>query len=75
MAKALKGVENVYTQHTPLVSETLSLLASNDLPSNSYPYASEAGVSFGSRAKLLVESEGCGTLDARPCPGHSDGAQ
>ncbi|GMH43449.1 hypothetical protein BSKO_11371 [Bryopsis sp. KO-2023] len=41
MVKAIQGVENVYTQHTPLLNETLRLLISNDLSTESYPYASE----------------------------------
>ena len=44
MAKTFKGIENVYTQHAPLLSETLRLLTSNDLSSRDYPYASQSGV-------------------------------
>ena len=52
MVKALQGVENVYTQHAPLLSETLRLLASNDLSTASYPYSSEAGVSLQTHAHI-----------------------
>lgn len=38
MFKGLQGVDNVYTQHTPLLSETLSQLSLNTLPANSYPF-------------------------------------
>ncbi|WIA34599.1 hypothetical protein OEZ86_012919 [Tetradesmus obliquus] len=36
--KGLQGVDNVYTQHQPLLSETLRLLAANDLNAAAYPY-------------------------------------
>lgn len=37
-AAVLQGVDNVYTQHQPLLSETLRLLAANDLNAAAYPY-------------------------------------
>eukprot|EP00775_Hariotina_reticulata_P002080 gene2080-2399_t len=40
--KGLQGVENVYTQHVPLLAETLRLLASNDLNAAAYPYAASS---------------------------------
>lgn len=40
----MKGIENVYTQHMPLLTETLTLLSTNDLSPQIYPYASEDGV-------------------------------
>jgi len=43
MAKAFKGIENVYTQHAPLLNETLRLVNNNDLSTQDYPYASETG--------------------------------
>lgn len=43
--KGLQGVENVYTQHVPLLAETLRLLASNDLNAAAYPYAASSQVS------------------------------
>lgn len=45
IVKAIQGVENVYTQHTPLLTETIRQLSTNDLSHQSYPYASEVGVS------------------------------
>ncbi|CDW56873.1 vacuolar protein sorting associated protein 45 [Trichuris trichiura] len=36
----LKGVENIYTQHKPVLSELLGELAKNRLKESSYPYAS-----------------------------------
>ncbi|KFD62740.1 hypothetical protein M514_09198 [Trichuris suis] len=36
----LKGVENIYTQHKPVLSELLGELAKNRLKETSYPYAS-----------------------------------
>ncbi|KAI7886716.1 Sec1-like protein [Lichtheimia hyalospora FSU 10163] len=36
--KGLKGVENVYTQHTPLIGETLDMLIKARLRDTSYPY-------------------------------------
>ncbi|GAA5982763.1 hypothetical protein JCM11641_007780 [Rhodosporidiobolus odoratus] len=36
--KGLKGVENVYTQHTPHLAETIDLLLKGRLKETSYPY-------------------------------------
>ncbi|XP_044305169.1 vacuolar protein sorting-associated protein 45 [Varanus komodoensis] len=36
--KGLKGVENVYTQHQPLLHETLDLLVKGKLKDSQYPY-------------------------------------
>ncbi|KAI8149356.1 Sec1-like protein [Fennellomyces sp. T-0311] len=36
--KGLKGVENVYTQHTPLLAETLDMLIKARLKETSYPF-------------------------------------
>ncbi|CAD6566648.1 MAG: vacuolar protein sorting-associated protein 45 [Tremellales sp. Tagirdzhanova-0007] len=36
--KGLKGVENVYTQHTPHLSQTLDLLTKGRLKETSYPF-------------------------------------
>ncbi|KAG8147071.1 hypothetical protein E2320_014116 [Naja naja] len=36
--KGLKGVENVYTQHQPLLHETLDQLIKGKLKDNQYPY-------------------------------------
>jgi hypothetical protein len=45
---AVQGVDNVYTQHQPLLSETLRLLAANDLNAAAYPYMA------GSQVRLIV---------------------
>ncbi|KAI8082704.1 Sec1-like protein [Halteromyces radiatus] len=37
--KGLKGVENVYTQHTPVLGETLDLLIKARLKDTDYPFA------------------------------------
>ncbi|ODQ55580.1 Sec1-like protein [Saitoella complicata NRRL Y-17804] len=39
--KGLKGVENVYTQHTPRLSETLTSLLRSRLPTTTHPYISD----------------------------------
>ncbi|XP_002734962.1 vacuolar protein sorting-associated protein 45-like [Saccoglossus kowalevskii] len=36
--KGLKGVENIYTQHTPLLQETLDQLIKGKLKESSFPY-------------------------------------
>lgn len=36
--KGLKGVENVYTQHTPHLAQTIELLLKGRLRDTSYPY-------------------------------------
>ncbi|TPX37090.1 hypothetical protein SmJEL517_g00924 [Synchytrium microbalum] len=36
--KGLKGVENVYTQHTPLIVQTIDALVKGRLNTTSYPY-------------------------------------
>ncbi len=38
-----QGVDNVYTQHTPLLSETLTLLATDRLEPTAYPYMAGTG--------------------------------
>ena len=43
----LKGVENVYTQHTPLVVNTLEQLVKGKLPNMDYPSVSGANTSPG----------------------------
>lgn len=51
--KGLKGVENVYTQHTPLLSATLALLAADKLDVGAYPYM--AGSQVGAIRAFLLE--------------------
>ncbi|GAA6006708.1 Vps45p [Rhodotorula paludigena] len=43
--RGLKGVENVYTQHTPHLSETIDLLLRGRLKESSYPYVEGQNVS------------------------------
>ncbi|KAG0666933.1 vacuolar protein sorting-associated protein 45 [Rhodotorula mucilaginosa] len=43
--KGLKGVENVYTQHTPHLAETIDLLLKGRLKESSYPYIDGQNVS------------------------------
>ena len=40
----LKGAENVYTQHTPLLVQTLENIGKGKASINDYPFASDAGV-------------------------------
>lgn len=48
--RGLQGVENVYTQHTPLLSATLTMLSLDRLEPASYPYMSGSQVGgWGSR--------------------------
>ncbi|GAA5834502.1 hypothetical protein JCM11251_007023 [Rhodosporidiobolus azoricus] len=45
--KGLKGVENVYTQHTPHLAETIDLLLRGRLKESSYPFVEGQGVGGG----------------------------
>ncbi len=38
LVKGLQGVDNVYTQHTPLLSDTVQQLATSNLPPAAYPF-------------------------------------
>lgn len=38
MIKGLKGVENIYTQHSPLLKEIVEELTKNRLKTSSFPY-------------------------------------
>jgi vacuolar protein sorting-associated protein 45 len=38
LVRGLQGVDNVYTQHTPLLSETVQQLGRGELPPGSYPF-------------------------------------
>ncbi|EDV26408.1 uncharacterized protein TRIADDRAFT_22566 [Trichoplax adhaerens] len=42
--KGLKGVENIYTQHTPLVQDVLDSLVKGKLSDGQYPYATGSPV-------------------------------
>ncbi|GIL89317.1 hypothetical protein Vretimale_11146 [Volvox reticuliferus] len=41
--KGLQGVDNVYTQHTPLLTETVAALAADRLDPMAYPYMAATG--------------------------------
>ncbi|GLC59147.1 hypothetical protein PLESTB_001453600 [Pleodorina starrii] len=41
--KGLQGVDNVYTQHTPLLTETVAALAADRLDPLAYPYMAATG--------------------------------
>lgn len=41
MVDGLKGVDNVYTQHTPLLASTLDQVAKGKLKESEYPYATQ----------------------------------
>jgi len=45
--KGLKGVENVYTQHTPHLAQTLENLFKGRLKETSYPFQDGAGANLG----------------------------
>ncbi|PFH53987.1 hypothetical protein AMATHDRAFT_73002 [Amanita thiersii Skay4041] len=45
--KGLKGVENVYTQHNPHLSQTVELLFKGRLKETSYPFLDNAGPNAG----------------------------
>ncbi|RWS00942.1 vacuolar protein sorting 45-like protein [Dinothrombium tinctorium] len=38
MIKGLKGVENIYTQHTPVIKDIIEELAKGRLKASHYPY-------------------------------------
>jgi hypothetical protein len=46
--KGLKGVENVYTQHTPHMGETIDLLLKGRLKDTTHPYVDGAASATGS---------------------------
>jgi hypothetical protein len=46
--KGLKGVENVYTQHTPHMGETIDLLLKGRLKDTTHPYVDGAASAPGS---------------------------
>ncbi len=40
----MQGVDNVYTQHTPLLTATLTLLSTDKLDAQAYPYMAGSSV-------------------------------
>jgi vacuolar protein sorting-associated protein 45 len=51
MKSGLKGAENIYTQHKPLLNETLTLLAQNKLKNNTHPYLDSNAAMSNSNSK------------------------
>jgi vacuolar protein sorting-associated protein 45 len=54
MKSGLKGVENIYTQHKPLLAETLAMLTQNKLKTTSYPYTDSASAAAGAKSKYRL---------------------
>ncbi|CAO1615909.1 unnamed protein product [Parajaminaea phylloscopi] len=54
LQRGLKGVENVYTQHTPHMAATLEALMKGRLKESSYPYAGRAGLSEAYRPQDII---------------------
>jgi len=54
----LIGVENIYTQHKPLLADTLALVAAGKLKATAYPYtdsaSANAAAARGSKYRLVV---------------------
>ena len=51
----LKGVENIYTQHKPLLSETLALIAGNKLKTTAYPYSDSATANAAAKSGAMTK--------------------
>lgn len=54
MKSGLKGVENIYTQHKPLLAETLTLLSQNKLRTTTHPYTDSATATAGAKNKYRL---------------------
>ena len=52
----LQGVENVYMQHTPHLSQTLENLFRGRLKDTSYPFLESAGPNAGLQRRALLSS-------------------
>ena len=50
----VKGVDNIYTQHKPLLADTLKQLAENRLAPKTYPFMDASGSRQGGRYRLIV---------------------
>ena len=50
----VKGVDNIYTQHKPALSDTLLQLSQGKLTGKTYPYLDAAGSKQGGRYRLVV---------------------
>jgi hypothetical protein len=53
---SLKGVENVYTQHSPLLASTIQAAAKGALKSDDYPFVgpSPTGAAAGKPTELII---------------------
>jgi vacuolar protein sorting-associated protein 45 len=54
LTKGINGVENVYTQHKPMLSEVLDLLVKGKLKDNDYPYAREGVSQKGKASDIMI---------------------
>ena len=54
VTKGVNGVENVYTQHKPMLSEVLDLLIKGKLKDNEYPYAREGVTQKGKATDVMI---------------------
>lgn len=81
----IKGVENVYTQHTPAVVGVVERLARGKLPLEEYPAVSRAASSSTSEPRLILvfivggttyeDATAISALNASAAPGGSDGSK
>ncbi|KAF8073775.1 Sec1-like protein [Lyophyllum atratum] len=65
--KGLKGVENVYTQHTPHLSQTLEHLFRGKLKETSYPFVESPGVNAGLQSGGVQTAAGTRLLLGGTC--------
>ncbi|CAH8483919.1 unnamed protein product [Dicrocoelium dendriticum] len=54
LVKGLKGIDNVYTQHEPVLMEILNDLLKGKLRESSFPYMSSVGASATQRPKKII---------------------
>ena len=50
----VRGVDNIYTQHKPLLADTLKQIAENRLAPKTYPFMDASGSRQGGRYRLIV---------------------
>ena len=63
VTKGVNGVENVYTQHKPMLSEVLDLLIKGKLKDNQYPYAREGVTQKGKATDVMIFMMGGATYE------------
>ena len=63
VTKGVNGVENVYTQHKPMLSEVLDLLIKGKLKDNEYPYAREGVTQKGKATDVMIFMMGGATYE------------